>query len=81
LIDLYFDDDTYSFLRSDKSEKIILAFNRAKSSKTILVNASACDALPGQKPLPVLGSARVTTVSGQYGIELPAQSAVALALP
>jgi glycosidase len=78
LIDLYFDDDAYLFLRRDKNEKIMLAFNRAKSAKTILVNASACDALPGQKPLPVLGNASVTTDDGQYAIELPAQSAVAL---
>ena len=41
LIDLYYDDEAYVFARQNKSETVIIAFNRAKKEKEVSIPAGA----------------------------------------
>jgi glycosidase len=78
LTDLFFDDDTYAFLRSDGNEKVVIAINRAPKAKAISISARACETGDNSRLTPLLNASdRPAVTHGSIRIELPAQSAMA----
>jgi glycosidase len=67
LIDLVYDDNVYVFARQDSSETVIIAINRQDKEQDVNV--------PFKSIVPLIGKIRVST--GEKGITLPANSAVA----
>ena len=78
LIDLFSEDDAYVFARQDKTETVIVAFNRSGQEKKLTVPAGSIGLSEGIALDPLIGAwpgARVE--SGQARLTLPAKTAVA----
>lgn len=78
LIDLFYDDDSYLFARQDRSETLIVAFNRDDKEKKITLSRDSIDLKEGAQLVSLIGrpqSARV--VNGQVSIALPVKSVTA----
>jgi glycosidase len=81
LIDLFYDDDSYAFARQDKSETVIIAFNRGTQEKRITIPAGAINVRDGSELVPIVGAAVKTQVmDGSATLLLPSRSAVAFAV-
>jgi glycosidase len=78
LIDLFYDDDAYVFARQDKTETVVIAFNRSSKEKEIIVPAGSIGLKDGSALRPLIGTPRSGQVlSGQAKLNLPAQAAIA----
>ena len=78
LIDLFYDDDSYVFARQDKSETVIIAFNRGAQEKKISIPLKAISVRDGSELVPLLGAAGSSqAVSGNATLLIPPRSAVA----
>jgi glycosidase len=77
LIDIFYDDDAYVFARQDKTETVIIAFNRADAEKRISVPAASIgrDSRELSCLIGISGSARVE--NGIVTLVLPPKSASA----
>jgi len=67
LIDLVYDDNVYVFARQDNTETVVIAINRQNKEQEVNI--------PFKSIVPLIGKIRVST--GETGITLPANSAVA----
>jgi glycosidase len=78
LIDLFYDDEVYVFMRQDQREKVILAFNRSAPEKTVVMPAAAAGLIDGASLIPLLGDAsRGSVAKGSLQITMPPRSASA----
>ena len=78
LVDLFFDDDSYTFARRDADEIIIIAINRAATPKEISFPADYVDARDGTRLEPLLTAKDRPAVAAQsFKLTVPAKSAVA----
>ena len=78
LIDLFYDDDAYVFARQDKSETVIVAFNRSGQEKSITIPASAIGLRDGVELAALIGAtAGARVVNGQALLTLPGRTALA----
>ena len=78
LIDLFYDDDTYVFARQDKTETVIVAFNRSEQEKKISVSVRSIgvkDDAPLNALIGLVGSNHVA--NGQATLTLARSSASA----
>ncbi|PYS76496.1 MAG: alpha-amylase [Acidobacteria bacterium] len=75
LIDLAFDEDSYTYARRDDSETVVIAINRAATPKEVVFPADYLDAREGSRlePTPAVAS-------GAFKLNVPAKSAVAYRL-
>jgi glycosidase len=78
LTDLFYDDTSYAFARQDRSETVIIAFNRGAQEKKITVPAGAISVRDGSELVPLLGASGISRVAnGNATLLLPSRSAVA----
>lgn len=78
LVDLFFDDDSYTFARRDADEIIIIAINRAATPKEISFPADYVDARDGTRLEPLLAAKdRPAVAAGAFKLTVPARTAVA----
>jgi glycosidase len=76
LVDLFYDDDTYVFARQDKSETLLVAFNRADKEKKVTVPAGSIGLKDGAGLDVLIGTATQTRVAkGQATLSLVKNSA------
>ncbi len=76
LIDLFYDDDSYAFARQDRSETVIIAFNRAAQEKKIILPAGAIGLIDNSKAVGTIGSNEIATiVNGVVTLTLPPKTA------
>ena len=78
LIDLHYDNDAYAFARQDRSETLIVAFNREGVEKKVTLSVGAIGVRDGAALSPLIGrdaNGRVT--NGQVTIMIPAKTAIA----
>ena len=78
-IDLFYDDETYVFARQQGSETLIIALNRQKQQKPVMIPVGTIGLKDGAVLKTVIGdetSSRVT--NGEATLNLPPQTAVAL---
>ncbi|HET9787162.1 MAG TPA: alpha-amylase family glycosyl hydrolase [Pyrinomonadaceae bacterium] len=81
LIDLFYDDDSYAFARQDKSETVIIAFNRGTQEKRITIPAGAINVRDGSELVPLIGaSVKSQVMNGSATLLLPSKSAVSFAV-
>ncbi|MEP6920169.1 MAG: alpha-amylase family glycosyl hydrolase [bacterium] len=77
LIDLFYDDDAYVFARQDRSETVLVAFNRSPIERRINVPVKSIG-LKDDTPLrSLIGGASVPVVNGQATLVIPRETAVA----
>jgi glycosidase len=78
LIDLFYDDDSYAFARQDRSETVIIAFNRGSQERKTTVPVGAIGVGDGSELVPLLGTSGSSRVAnGNATLLLPSRSAVA----
>jgi neopullulanase len=78
LIDLFYDDDTHVFARQDKTETVIVAFNRADKEKKITVPAGAIGLRDGATLMPLLrSSGAVPIINGVATLTVGPRTAAA----
>ena len=78
LIDLFYDDDVYVFARQDKSETVIIAFNRASLMRNVVVPADAIGLNDGKELVSLIGPASTTRIAkGSVTLSLPSKTAIA----
>jgi hypothetical protein len=77
LIDLFYDDDAYVYARQDKSETVIVAFNRSSAEKRINLPLTALGG-PPTRLVQLIGNQTRVGLNGE--ITIPAQTAVAFSL-
>lgn len=78
LIDLFYDDDVYSFARHDSRERVVIAINRSAKEKTIAIPAGAIGVRDGASIVPLVGTASPSIVTGgQATLALRPQTAMA----
>jgi len=76
LIDLFYDDDAYVFARRNKSETVIVAFNREAKEKKVTVPARAIGLRDGAELSTLIGTAGGARVTdGSATLTLPGNSA------
>lgn len=81
LIDMFYDDDSYAFARQDKSETVIIAFNRSAQEKKITVPAAAIGLRDNSRAIGTLGTNEIASITnGSATLTLPAKTAVAYAI-
>ena len=81
LIDLAFDEDSYTYARRDDSETVVIAINRAATPKEVVFPADYLDAREGSRLEPLLAATdRPAVASGAFKLNVPAKSAVAYRL-
>jgi neopullulanase len=81
LIDLFYDDDSYVFARQNKTETVIIAFNRKAQERKIVVPVGAISVRHGSELVPLTGALGNTRVAnGDATLLLPSRSAVAFAV-
>jgi glycosidase len=78
LIDLAFDDDAYVYARRDAGETLVVALNRAASSKSLTFPTNALDAGQGATLAPLLGTGvtNAKATGETFTLDVPARSAV-----
>jgi glycosidase len=78
LIDLFYDDDAYVFARQDRSETVIVAFNRAGQEKKLTLPAGSIGLKDGGELVGLIGTAaRARVEQGQATLVIPQRTAVA----
>lgn len=77
LVDLYYDDDAYAYVRQDGRETVIIAINRSAGDKRLAVPAASVGLADGVRLIPIMGEEKSTVVSGSAMLKIPAQTAVA----
>ena len=78
LIDLFYDDDSYAFARQDRSETVIIAFNRGAQERKITVPVGAIGVRDGSELVPLMRASGSNQVAnGNATLLLPSRSAVA----
>ncbi|HZE71743.1 MAG TPA: alpha-amylase family glycosyl hydrolase [Pyrinomonadaceae bacterium] len=78
LIDLFYDDDVYVFARQDKTETVIVAFNRSGQNREVTLPAASIILRDGSGLTPLVGNANGgRVVHGQIKLVLPQRTAVA----
>ena len=81
LIDLFYDDDSYVFVRQNRSESVIIAINRSKKEKKVTIPARAVAWKDGTELAVLIGATgSATVISGQVTLSIPAKTAVAYTL-
>ena len=81
LIDLFYDDNSYAFARQDKSQTVIIGFNRGTQEKRITIPAGAINVRDGSELVPLVGaSVKGQVMDGRATLLLPSRSAVAFAV-
>ncbi|MGH9970354.1 MAG: alpha-amylase family glycosyl hydrolase [Pyrinomonadaceae bacterium] len=81
LVDLFYDADSYAFARQDRSETVIVAFNRGAQEKKIIVPVGAISVRDGSELVPLLGASGGSRVAnGNATLLLPSRSAVAFGI-
>ncbi|HEY3039848.1 MAG TPA: alpha-amylase family glycosyl hydrolase [Pyrinomonadaceae bacterium] len=77
LIDLFYDDDAYVFARQDRSETVIVAFNRSGQEKKVTVPAGAIGLRDGADLSALIGTTTDARVAkGQAALSIPSRTAV-----
>jgi glycosidase len=77
LVDLFYDDDSYAFARQDRSETVIIAFNRG-AQKKITVPAAAIGLRDKSRAVGTIGSNEIATIAnGTVTLTLPPKTATA----
>ncbi len=77
LIDLFHDDEVYVFARQDKSETVIVAFNRAAEIRKIPLSLSSIGLKSDRKLRALIGSGGASLVNGQAMLSIPPTTAIA----
>jgi glycosidase len=78
LIDLFYDEDSYAFARQDRTETVIIAFNRGTKEREIAVPVGAIGVRDSAKLVPLLeASGGIQVTNGHATLLLPPRSAVA----
>lgn len=78
LIDLFYDDDSYAFARQDRSETVVIAFNRAPQERKITVPVGAVGVRDGSVLVPLVETSGGSHVAnGNASLLLPSRSAIA----
>ena len=78
LIDLFCDDDAYVFARQDRSETVIVAFNRAGQERKLTLPAASIGLKDGGELVGLVGTAaRARVDQGQATLIIPQRTAVA----
>jgi glycosidase len=78
LIDLFCDDDAYVFARQDRSETVIIAFNRAGQERKLTLPAASIGLKDGGELVGLIGTAsRARVEQGQATLIIPQRTAVA----
>jgi len=67
LIDLWYDDDSYSFARQDAKETVTVAINRAATESEITIPAGAIGLKDGSQLVPLIGKTKTTMVVNGLG--------------
>jgi glycosidase len=81
LIDLSYTDDVYAYARRDDSETVIIAINRAPTSKPLSIKADWLETADGARLLPLLvATESVAAANGAFALNLPPHTAVAYRL-
>jgi glycosidase len=81
LIDLYSDEAAYVFARQNKSETVIVAFNRAGQEKKLALRVGSIGLRDGVEFVSLIGTtAKTRIVNGEAMLLLPAKTAVAYKL-
>jgi glycosidase len=78
LIDLFYDDDSYVFVRQDQSETVIIALNRSKKEKKVTIPAGAVGLKDGAELATLIGITGGSRVmNGVATLSVPPKTAVA----
>lgn len=78
VIDLFYDDDAYTFARQNEKETVIIVINRAASEREIIIPVAAIGILEGAQLAPLYGAkSRVRVAKGEAALMVPAKTAVA----
>jgi len=78
LTDLFYDDDAYVFARQDRSETVIVAFNRAGQERKLTLPAASIGLKDGGELVGLVGTAaRARVDQGQATLIIPQRTAVA----
>jgi glycosidase len=77
LIDLLYTDDAYVYARSDKTETVIVAINRAARPSPLRIPASALGLLNGTPVVPLFKGTRAVVDGESFVLDVPALTAVA----
>jgi glycosidase len=78
LTDLFYDDDAYVFARQDKTETVIVAFNRESKETKIKVPVRAIGLRDEAQLVPLYGDAELVPVwNGEAMLVLPAKTVLA----
>lgn len=78
LIDLFYDEHTYAFARQNRTQTVIVVFNRAPQQKMISLPAAAIDLADGRRLMPLIGETKATTIAGgKVTVTLPPLTTVA----
>jgi len=78
LIDLFYDQDVYVFARRDRSETVIVGFNRSDPERQVIMPAATLPNVQPGESIPLLGGPwRATVDQETIKITLPARSAIA----
>jgi neopullulanase len=78
LIDLYYDDDSYIFARQIADETVVLAFNRSRNEKKVVLNAAGIGLKDGAELSSLLSEAvSGRVIGGQATLTLNGRTATA----
>lgn len=78
LIDLYYDDDAYTFARRDAQETVIIVLNRAATEKRITIPTAAIGVRDGATLAPLYGTtSSVRSAQGMAIVLAPPRTAIA----
>jgi neopullulanase len=77
LIDLFYDDEAYVYARQDKSETVIVAFNRSSAEKRINLPLTVLGGRPARL-VQLIGNQTRAGINGE--ITIPAQTAAAFSV-
>ena len=78
LIDLFYDDEAYAYVRQDANETVMIVINRSEAERSLTMPTAVIDAHRNLGLFPLNGAksdARIT--NGQIALMIPAKTAVA----
>ena len=76
LVDLFYDDDSYAFARQDRSETVIIAFNRAAQERKLTMPVGAIGVRDNSAVAGTIGSKETATIAdGTVTLTLPPRTA------
>src|SRR5207244_566944 len=74
LIDLFYDDDAYAYIRRDANETIMIVINRSGTEKGLAMPTAAIDTRKNLGLLPLNGAKSARITNSQIALIIPAKT-------